>query len=73
MTKAFAKCRKCGFTIFTEHVDELVTLVSGNEIYSCSECHNPLDYIQLTLCSRGLTQDCETCEFRFQCFSSNPV
>ena len=73
MTKAFAKCKNCGYVIFTEHVAQLVTLVSGNEIYACSECHKPLDYVQLTLCSKGLGQDCETCEFRFQCFCLEPI
>ena len=73
MTKVFAKCRKCGHTFFTEHINELVTLVSGERIYVCWDCKQPLDSLQLTLCSRDLSQDCDTCEHRYQCFSCEPI
>jgi len=68
--RAYAKCNNCGHSIYTKQVGHLLKLLGADEIYTCKECGHVLDCLQLTLCSRGLNQDCDECEYRFQCFAN---
>ena len=67
--KAFVKCPYCKHVMFTEDVLPLISLLLSEERYSCVECKGTLDFVTLSLCSRTLGDTCDTCEYRFPCFS----
>ncbi len=67
--KVFVRCPSCRHVVFTDHVLPLMTLVLGKERYTCKECGEVLDFIPTYVCARTLSDKCDSCEFRFTCYS----
>jgi len=67
--KIFVKCPHCKHVVFTVDIIPLLNLLLSKEKYTCKECGGVLDFTTLSLCSRELGSWCDTCEFRFPCFS----
>jgi len=62
----------CGFTIYTQR-HEVFGLMLDKNFKVCSECRKPLDLVNVLICGREKGEYCEACQFRFQCFTSQPV
>lgn len=67
--KAFVKCPSCKHLVFTDQVMPLMTLLLGEEKYTCKECGAVLDFVTTSFCSRQLGDKCDECVYRFPCFS----
>ena len=72
---AYTKCVKCGKTLFTHHVKELLSVINAQQediSLKCHGCKQPLDYLEITLCSSDIGSDkCGSCTLRFFCYSSS--
>jgi len=68
--KIFIKCLNCGFTLYTDRKEALVLILDR---FVCQECNKPLDLVDILMCNRDRGEWCDTCQNRFQCFSSKPV
>lgn len=69
--KIFVKCCSCGHVVYTMR-KEILSLVASKE-FSCSGCNIALSRILMLLCDGVLGNQCDSCQFRFYCFSSDPV
>jgi len=67
----FVKCNKCEYSIYTKR-REVLTLL-GDDTLSCSECDKQLDSVTIFMCSATKGNNCDGCQFRFQCFASCTV
>lgn len=70
--KIFVKCMNCGYTLYTQRHEIFALMLDGN-FKACSECKHLLDLASVLICGRKRGDYCDACEFRFQCFSSEPV
>lgn len=68
--KIFVKCLNCGYVVYT-HRYEVFSLL-GNDM-TCSDCKQPLNFVNVLLCGKDKGGYCDACQFRFQCFSSEPI
>lgn len=66
--RVFIKCAHCGHVVYTTKLDVLSRL---EDLY-CSKCEHTLDLVNVLLCTRNRGSWCDDCQFRFQCFSSEP-
>ncbi len=67
--RVFVRCPTCKHLVFTDKVLPLMSLLLGKEKYTCKECGAVLDFVTASFCSRQLSDVCDKCEFRFQCYS----
>jgi len=69
--KIFVKCCNCGHVVYTER-KEILSMISARN-FSCSDCNLSLTRASLLICSDDFGKYCDVCEFRFYCFSSEPI
>ena len=70
--KIFIKCGNCGSVIYTKRCEVFSLMLDGN-IKVCSACKQKLDFATALICGRSKGEACELCDYRFQCFTLQPV
>lgn len=70
--RAWTVCSKCGNAVFTLDVMPLMhLLLQCDQTFTCKKCGTVLDVNTVTLCGiSGDDERCNTCKFRFPCFSN---
>jgi transposase-like protein len=69
--KIFVKCLECGYVVYTDR-REVFALLGNNK--HCNRCKHILDLVTVGVCDRSRDGVwCNSCQFRFQCFSSEPI
>jgi len=73
MKKLFIECSSCHHLILPdpEKVPVLVEILGGSKHYKCKNCGATMDFYTIHACFRGLTDRCNSCKFRFLCYTSD--